>query len=133
MNEKVKLINMRKLRGFSQKDMANKLCMEVSGYCRRENGETKISLNLWAKIAEALTCQIEDIYEADENQSFIFNDSPIGNFCASNNTVSITIPENLLKTSEKYIQTLEKNIAELEKNIAELEKENSELKMLIKS
>jgi len=114
MNEKVKLIRMRKLRGFSQKDMAEKLNMEASGYCRRETGETKISLNLWAKIAEALTCQIEDIYEEDVNQTVIFNDSTVGSFGEnSTNTVNINISEAIIETYQKYIRKLEEEIAEL--------------------
>jgi len=126
MNKKAKLIEKREERGFTQKEIAEKLCMEVSSYSRRENGHTKIPLNNWAKLALILNCQIEDIYEDDENQSFTFNDSTIGNFCTSNNAVSITIPENLLETSQKYIKILEKKIEGLEKEILEL-------KMLIKT
>ena len=111
-----KLIEMRKARGFTQKDMADKLCMEVSGYSRRESGETKISIGQWETLAKTLSVPLEKIYEVDENQSFTFNDVATGNYCASTNNISITVDESLLpllETQQKYIRKLEEEIAEL--------------------
>jgi len=47
--EKVKLIKKRQESDFSQKMIAERLCMDVSGYNRREKGQIKISLLEWEK------------------------------------------------------------------------------------
>jgi len=49
--KKNKLIEMRELKGFSQPEIAEKLNMDVSSYCRRENGKTKITIKQWEKLA----------------------------------------------------------------------------------
>jgi transcriptional regulator with XRE-family HTH domain len=111
---KEKLIEVRKERGLTQKDIADRLHLEVSGYSRRESGETKIRIEQWVELAKMLNVSLERIYEEDENQSFTFNDSTIGDFCASNiNNVSITVLESVLETYQKYIRKLEEEIAEL--------------------
>jgi transcriptional regulator with XRE-family HTH domain len=114
MNNKEKLIEMRNLRGFTQKDIAEKLNMEVSGYSRRETGDTKIRINEWMKLAKILNVPLEDIYEEDEKQSLNFNDNATGNYGANNiNHLYITVPEAFMETQMKYIQKLEEEIAEL--------------------
>jgi transcriptional regulator with XRE-family HTH domain len=113
---KEKLIEMRKARGFTQKDMADRLHLEVSGYSRRENGETKIRIEQWVELAKMLAVPLENIYEEDENQSFTFNDSTVGDYCACNN-VTINVPEALLETQQKYIRKLEEEIIELKQLI----------------
>jgi transcriptional regulator with XRE-family HTH domain len=73
--EKNRLITKRKAKGFSQTAIADKLCMDVSNYNRREKGQMKISLIEWEKLAEILEEPIENIYEADENQVFVNRDN----------------------------------------------------------
>jgi len=102
-NKKVKLIEKREERGLTQKDMSEKLNMSVSGYCKRENGQRKISISEWGKSAKILNCPIEDIYEEDEKQSWIFKENSIyGNHCAK--IINLTVPEDFMKTHLKYIQ-----------------------------
>jgi len=113
---KEKLIEMRKERCLSQKDMAERLNMDISGYCKRENGQTKMSLNQWAKSAQILDVPLEDIYEPDDTQSVTFNDSTLGNFCAiNNNSVSMNVSEAFIEILLKYIIRLDEKITELEK------------------
>jgi len=114
-NAKVKLKEKREERGLTQKDMAKRLNMEVSGYCKRENGQLNTQLNFWAECAKILTCPIEDIYEEDENkQSLTFKDNATGNYGVNNiNTIQITV-------SEAFIEKHLKNIIKLEKEISEL-------------
>ena len=52
--EKNKLIERRKAKSLSQNMIAEKLCMDVSNYNRRERGQVKISLKEWEKLAEIL-------------------------------------------------------------------------------
>ena len=122
---KEKLIEMRKAKGFSVQEVAEKMCKSVSSYHRREKGQTKVHFDEWQKLAKIFNVPFEDIYEPEESQSIIFNDSSTasGNYFGTNNIYSI--PESLLEAQHKYIQ-------KLEKEIAELVKENTELKMLIK-
>ena len=111
---KEKLIEMRKARGFTQKDMADRLHLEVSSYGRRESGETKIRIEQWIELAKMLGVPLENIYEEDENQHLTFKDNATGKCCANNiNNIYITVPESLLETQQKYIQKLENENAEL--------------------
>ena len=112
---KEKLIEMRKLRGLTQKDMAERLNMEVSGYTKRENGQRRIRLNLWAECAEILKCKIEDIYEEDEKQSNTFNNNATVKYGANN--MYLTVHEAVIDKQLNYIQKLEQEIIELKKMI----------------
>ena len=117
--EKTKLLEARKAKGFSQSQLADRLCMDVSNYNRRENGQSKINISEWEKLAKILDVPVSDIYEADESQLFVCKDSASGNYQGTNNIYSV--PEFLLETQQKYIQHLEEAIAELKK---QLEKNN---------
>ena len=111
--EKIKLIEARKRKGFSQNQMAEKLYMDVSNYNRREKGNAKISYEEWEKIALILETSIEDIYESDEGHIVIFRDNSIGNYNGTNNVY--TVPEHLLEMQRKYIEKLEKELENLKK------------------
>ena len=112
--EKNKLITTRKAKGFSQSVIAEKLCMDVSNYNRREKGQVKISLKEWEKLADILQEPIESIYESDENQLLIFSrDSSTIHYQGTNHIYSL--PEYLLETQRKYIEILENEIRELKK------------------
>jgi transcriptional regulator with XRE-family HTH domain len=118
--EKYKLIERRKAKGLSQNLVAEKLCMDVSNYNRRERGTVKISLREWEKLGEILQAPIEDIYESDDNQIFICRDSSTVHYQGTNHIYSV--PEYLLETQRKYIERLESEIHELRND---LEKQQS--------
>ena len=99
--EKVKLIDTRRHKGYSQMYMADKLSIDESNYCSREKGQSKINSDEWKKLAKMLDVPIEDIFESDENQFFICNDNASGNYQGTNNIYSV--PEFLLETQKKYI------------------------------
>ena len=109
--EKYRLIERRKAKGFSQNSMAEKLCMDVSNYNRREKGQVHISLKEWEKLADILQEPIENIYESDETQLFICRDSTTVHYQGTNHIYSV--PEYLLETQRKYIALLEDEICEL--------------------
>ena len=108
---KEKLIEARKTRGFTQQDVANELCIDVSCYSKRESGHAKIRIEEWVKIAKVLNVPVETIYEEDEKHSFTFKDNATGNHCA--NGLVITVPEFFIETQRKYVQKLEEENAEL--------------------
>jgi transcriptional regulator with XRE-family HTH domain len=109
---KEKLIEVRKLKGFTQKDIADRLNMEVSGYCKMENGQRKITIKEWGILQKILDEPLEKIYEEDDKQSLNFKDNATTTGTYFANSISITVPEALLETQQKYIKKLEAEIAE---------------------
>jgi transcriptional regulator with XRE-family HTH domain len=116
---KEKLIELRKAKGLSQNDVAEKLCMDVSSYSRRENGQIKINHREWEKLAKMLEVPVNEIFESDEAPIFICKDNAAGNYMGTNHIYSV--PDYLLETQRKYIDYLE----QLNKNLRE---ENNRLK-----
>lgn len=114
--EKVKLIEARKAKNYSQNKMAEELCMDVSNYNRREKGQSKISHPEWEKLSKILDVPIEDIYESEETTVFICKDSANGNYQGTNHIYSV--PEYLLESQRKYISKLEEEIENLKKLLA---------------
>jgi transcriptional regulator with XRE-family HTH domain len=56
-----RLQTLRKQKGFSQKDMADKLHKSPSAYSRMESGDIKITLEELPAIAEILGCTANDL------------------------------------------------------------------------
>jgi len=110
--EKNKLLEARKSKRFSQNYIAEKLCMDVSSYSRRENGQIKIHITEWEKLAKILEVPLQEIFEPDESQSFICKDNASGNYQETNHIYAV--PELLLESQQKYIKTLEEKITGLE-------------------
>ncbi|WP_396148915.1 helix-turn-helix domain-containing protein [Flavobacterium sp.] len=113
--EKIKLKETRENKGLSQKQIAEKLFMDVSNYNRREKGQAKISANEWEKLASILEVPVEDIFESQESMIFICKDNATGNYQGNNHIY--TIPEFLLDSQRKYIQKLEEEIQYLKEKI----------------
>lgn len=124
--EKTKLIKARSLKGFTQSQLANELCVDVSSYNRREKGQIKISNNEWEKISKFLDIPVEEIYESEENNFVVFKDNSIGNYLGTNHIYSI--PEYFLENQKKYNEKLEEENTELKKEIKELKIEIKNLK-----
>ena len=115
--EKRKLIETRKAKKLSQTTVAEKLCMDVSNYSRREKGQVKISFNEWEKLSDILQEPIENIYESEDSQVFICRDSSTVHYQGTNHIYSI--PEYFLEIQHKYIKMLEKEIRDL-KNVRDV-------------
>lgn len=113
--EKIKLKETRENKGLSQKQIAEKLFMDVSNYNRREKGQAKISANEWEKLASILEVPVEDIFESEESMIFICKDNATGNYQGNNHIY--TIPEFLLESQRKYIQKLEEEVQTLKEKI----------------
>ena len=117
--EKRKLIDAREKKDYKQLKLAEELGISESSYCRREKGQIKINPIEWGKLAVALNVQIEDIYEADESQYFIYKDNAIGNYQGNNNINPIS--DFMLETQQKYIQKLEEEISTLKTRLSKYE------------
>ena len=111
---KEKLIQTRKQRGYTQQQLADKLSMNKSNYNRREKGEINVSNEEWEKISDVLDVPIEDVYQANEGQVFIFKDNKDCENIGLKNVYSI--PEFVLENQKKYIEKLEKEIEDLKSN-----------------
>lgn len=111
---KTKFSETRKRKGMSQENIAKALFMDVSNYNRRESGQMKISNQEWKKLAETLGVALEEIYEADESQVFIFNDNATGNV---NSVINYNIPLSIWETQKKYIEKLETENQDLKEKL----------------
>lgn len=116
--EKIKLIEARRSKGFSQQQVAELLCMDVSNYNRREKGQSKISLSEWEKLAVILEIPVEHIFESEEAMLFICKDNANGNYQGNNHIYNIA--EFLLESQQKYITKLEEENAALKKKLGEV-------------
>jgi DNA-binding XRE family transcriptional regulator len=106
--EKIKLIEARKNKGYSQEYMAIQLGLDESTYCRRERGQIKITPEEWKKLCVILGVSIEEIYEGDENQMFFYNENSPGNCQGNNNsTINYNVPQFVLESMQKLINKLE--------------------------
>lgn len=116
--EKTKLSDLRKNKGYSQQHIADKLCMDVSNYNRREKGQIKISNLEWEKLSKLLEVSVEDIYETEDAMIFICKDQAVGVVNGTNNVYKI--PEYFLDNQRKYIEKLEEENANLKAEIVRL-------------
>jgi transcriptional regulator with XRE-family HTH domain len=118
---KQKLIDKRKERGFSQERMADLLHLDTSNYSRRENGETKIKIDEWERIAQILAVPISEIFEPEDPSIYnITLTNSTGGQVGDNNAVTGIDP--------KTVESLNEYIAVLKDQIDALKKENEQLK-----
>lgn len=123
--QKEKLRTVRKMKGFTQQQMAEVIPTDVSNYSRKENGTVSITQTEWNKLAQFLEVPIEEIYEEEEAKIVIenpvFNDSPganVGNSgFSANNMGQITneLSIEIIKTMQEYIGLLKEEIERLKK------------------
>jgi len=119
---KEKLIRARKIKQFSQQDMAKHLNISQTHYLRKEKGEIEIRDEEWERMAKLLDVEVDDIKEIDKENSINQNFENItGSYVGSNN-VYCSVPEFLLENQQDYILILKKEIEDLKAKIAELEK-----------
>ena len=105
--KKTGLIQKRKQKGYSQLQLAEKMCMDVTNYSRRESGKTKITKTEWEKLAHILETSLAEIYEKEED------------YISGGSTQSVYIvPISLWEEKELLIQQLIEENRELKKNIS---------------
>jgi len=71
---------MRIFKGFTQEHIADRLCMGTTTYHRRENGQIEINIDEWEKLAKILDVPLNEIYESEGKQLFMFKDNSTGNW-----------------------------------------------------
>jgi len=60
LHEKICLL--RKIKGWSQEDMADKLQMSVHGYANIERGETDVQLSRLEQISQVFGVELQDLF-----------------------------------------------------------------------
>jgi transcriptional regulator with XRE-family HTH domain len=118
--QKEKLRTVRKMKGFTQQQMAEVIPTDVSNYSRKESGTVSITQTEWNKLAKFLEVPVEEIYEEEEVkfvvENPIFNDSSLANI-GNNNTTNISneLSIEIIKTMQEYIGLLKEEIERLKK------------------
>ncbi len=123
MMEKIKLKNLRTQKGFTQEEVAKYLATDKTNYCKKENGAVKIYKDEWEKLANFLSCDVEDIFEKEEVNIFINSQNAIGDNCIYN-----AYNELAQETLRKYITKLEEDNTALKDEIRALKEDISRLK-----
>ena len=119
-----KIKNLRKAKGYSQEEVAERLSISQSAYARIERGESHSWAAHLEKLSEIFEIKPEDLLSDDINN---FNSlDQLGGFAFQNVGTINTI--NSL--SEKLIEQYETRIAELKEEVTSLKEEIKFLKSL---
>lgn len=119
-----KIKNLRKAKGYSQEEVAERLSISQSAYARIERGESHSWAAHLEKLSEIFEIKPEDLLSDDINN---FNSlDQLGGFAFQNVGTINTI--NSL--SEKLIEQYETRIAELKEELTSLKEEIKLLKSL---
>ena len=73
LHEKISL--MRKIKGWSQEKIAEKLNMSINGYSKIERGETDVQLSRLENIARIFGIKLLDLINFDDNKILNFSSS----------------------------------------------------------
>lgn len=111
-----KLTKTRKMKGFSQYELATLINMEQTTYSRKERGIHDFTAREWEQMAQALGSTVEEIKEEKPmqyNENCTFNENSI--CCVGVHYA--TIPKELVEMMEKYIKVLERENESLRKGL----------------
>lgn len=102
------LKEIRKNKGFTQKQIALKMAMEQTTYSKKENGKSPITEVEYKKLAAILETSIEEIKKeipsVAKNENCTFNDNSIG-------IQIVSMPKETLDIIIKYTAKLEEEVA----------------------
>ncbi|WP_126651048.1 helix-turn-helix transcriptional regulator [Chryseobacterium aureum] len=119
--QKEKLRTVRKMKGYTQQELADVIPTDVSNYSRKESGSVSITKAEWQKLAKFLEVPVEEIYQEEEANIIIenpvFTDNTgvnVGNNTATTN-ISNELSIEIIKTMQEYIGLLKEEISRLKK------------------
>ncbi len=124
LHEKICLL--RKIKGWSQEEMADKLQMSVHGYANIERGETDVQLSRLEQISQVLGVEVQDLFGM--NDKVVFNlASTWHDQSSQNNFQSLMAQRELEHELEKARLIIEQQYKEIKylKEIIELMKTQS--------
>jgi transcriptional regulator with XRE-family HTH domain len=123
LGEKISL--MRRLKGLTQEEMAERLSMSATGYAKIERGETKLQNPRLERIAQVLGIELKDLFDLDKKNIFNITDNSLPQ--ASHSC-------NVYLTESQCIHELEKLsllLQERNKEVEYLKNEVNHLKQII--
>lgn len=103
----LKIRSVRKEKGFSQIDIAQKIGLSQSAYGRIENAEVNIILNDLEKISQALECPINELLQQKSNVQNLENSRAL-QLGQDNNQFSLTINVSSKEDLDKIIEVINK-------------------------
>ncbi|MBK1693457.1 hypothetical protein CKO09_01715 [Chromatium weissei] len=130
IHEKLKV--MRRCKGWSQEEMAEKLGYSPNGYAKIERGETDIKVDQLEKIAEAIGIDLQQFLNLNDKN--VFNLVESCNHINTHGNIVLTetkcgheleIALLLLQERDKEVENLKQQISQLKQINALLEKYNS--------
>jgi transcriptional regulator with XRE-family HTH domain len=110
-----KICRLRKVKGWSQEEMADKLQMSVHGYANIERGETDVQLSQLEQISQVLGVELQDLFGM--NDKVVFNLASTWHDQSSQNNFQSLMAQRELEH-------------ELEKARLIIEQQNKEIKYL---
>ncbi len=121
INEKIRFI--RELKGWSQKEMADKLNMSINGYANIERGETNIQYSRLEQISQILDLKLSELTDLDDKnfQIFLACEGSQGSNISINSSDGQL--QHKLEIAQQEIFYLKKEVTNL-KEIIELMKKN---------
>jgi len=130
INERLKII--RKFKGYSQEEMAEKLGYSLSGYAKIEHGKTNLNFSKLERIAELMGVDLQKLLGINEGN--MFNVAENCTHDNHGNLVHCTIlsesqSAHELEKSHLLLQERDKEIENLKQQIEQLK----EINMLLKS
>lgn len=111
-----KLRNLRKQKGISQEKMAKILSTDISSYCRKENGKSKIHEDEWEKLANALEVFVDDIKES-ESSGIVHNDNSTLHDQSGSYIHNYNFPISVLENLQDYIKILKEQNESLKREL----------------
>lgn len=102
------LREIRKSKGFTQKQIALRMAMEQTTYSKKENGKSPITDEEYKKLSEILETSVEAIVIEDLSAKNIQKDNSIA-------TQLISLPKEALEIIIKYAKKLEDEVNFLKK------------------
>ncbi|UMQ43765.1 helix-turn-helix domain-containing protein [Chryseobacterium sp. Y16C] len=113
---KEKLKNARIAKGLTQKETAKAIHRTTTNYCRKENGEIKISKIEWKKLAAFLEVSEDDIFQENEQKVVINVENQTTGENFGNYNYYSNVNEEMLAHILDYIKILKKENDELKEN-----------------
>lgn len=111
-----KLRNLRKQKCMSQEKMAKILSTDISSYCRKENGKSKIHDDEWEKLAKALEVSVDDIKES-KSSGIVHNDNSTLHDQSDNYIHNYNLSISVLEHLQDYIKILKEQNESLKREL----------------
>lgn len=124
VHEKISLL--RKVKGWTQEQMAERLEMSLHGYANIERGETDVQFSRLEQISQILSIELKDLLDFDDKSVFMNNiASPNSHNYINSSAKNL---EHELEKASLIIAQQNNEIENLKQQISQLQEINALLK-----